>query len=90
MAQLFNVFNLPRHTESFWINEVTTNIWVWGAIVLSLVITFGVYLITPVAKVLSLEPISMQQLILVVLFAMGSLVLAQLLKRSKLYFLGKT
>ena len=90
MAQLFNIFNLPRHTESFWINEVTTNIWVWGAIVLSLVITFGVYLITPVAKALSLEPIFMQQLILIVLFALGSLVLAQLIKRSTLYFFDKT
>lgn len=90
MAQLFNVFNLPKHTESFCINEVTTNIWVWGAIVLSLGITFGAYLITPVAEALSLDPVSMHQLILVVLFALGSLVLAQLTKRSIKYCFGKT
>lgn len=89
IAQLFNVFNLPRHTDFFWINEVTTNIWVWGAIILSLGITFGAYLISPVAEALSLHPVSMYQLILVVLFALGSLFLAQFAKSLKKYFFDR-
>ena len=82
MAQLFNVFNLPRQTESFWVNEVTTNIWVWAAIVISLLLTFGVTLIAPISNVLSLGSISIYHLFLVIIFAMGSLVLAQIIKRS--------
>lgn len=85
VAQLLNVFNLPRHTASFWINDVTTNKWVWGAIVLSLGITFGSYLISPVADALSLKPIALRQLGLVGLFALGSLVVVQLIKRSISY-----
>lgn len=86
MAQLFNVFNLPRQTESFWVNEVTTNIWVWAAIVISLLLTFGVTLIAPISDVLSLESITIYQLFLVIIFAMGSLVLAQIIGRLMVFF----
>lgn len=81
LAQLFNVFNIPKHEESFFKNEVTKNRWVWGAIVLSILITYAAYLVTPVAEAISLLPISAEQLGLSVLFAIGSLVLAQLIKR---------
>jgi Ca2+-transporting ATPase len=33
-AQLLNIFNMPRRQLSFFKNEVTTNPWVWSAIVL--------------------------------------------------------
>ncbi len=81
LAQLFNVFNMPKLQESFFVNEVTKNPWVWGAIFLSLLITLGAYLIPLVARALSLETFSFQQLGITILFACGSLVLAQLLKR---------
>lgn len=45
LAQLFNVFNMPKYHESFFKNEVTRNLWVWGAIVLSLLISVAAYLI---------------------------------------------
>jgi Ca2+-transporting ATPase len=81
LAQLFNVFNMPKHQESFVANEVTRNKWVWGALVLSLLITLSAYLIPPVAEALSLETFSFELLGTTVLFALGSLVLAQLEKR---------
>jgi Ca2+-transporting ATPase len=81
LAQLFNVFNMPHHRESFFNNEVTKNIWVWGAILLSLLITLSAYLAPPIAKALSLLTLSFEQLGLTVLFALGSLVLVQLVKR---------
>ncbi|MFT4830782.1 MAG: Ca2+-transporting ATPase [Psychroserpens sp.] len=81
LAQLFNVFNIPKRQESFLANEVTKNPWVWGAIVLSLLITLGAYLVPPVAQALSLQTISLELLGTTVLFALGSLVLAQLVKR---------
>jgi len=81
LAQLFNVFNMPKRQESFFVNEVTRNLWVWGAIVLSVLITLVAYLIPPVAKALSLETFSFGLLGTTVLFAFGSLVLAQFIKR---------
>lgn len=81
LAQLFNVFNMPKQQESFFDNEVTRNKWVWGALVLSVVLTVGAYLIPPVATALSLQPYSFGLLGTTVLFALGSLVLAQLVKK---------
>ncbi|WP_019671511.1 cation-translocating P-type ATPase [Eudoraea adriatica] len=82
-AQLFNVFNMPKRKASFFKNEVTKNGWVWGAIALSVLITLGAYLAPPIAEALSLLPISPEQLGITVLFALGSIVLAQLVKRFR-------
>ncbi len=82
-AQLFNVFNMPKRKASFFKNEVTKNGWVWGAIALSALITMGAYLSPPIAEALSLLPISPEQFGITVLFAFGSIVLAQLVKRFR-------
>tara|TARA_B100000949_G_C14288205_1_gene455546 strand:+ start:4361 stop:6631 length:2271 start_codon:yes stop_codon:yes gene_type:complete len=86
LAQLLNVFNMPKSRESFFKNEVTANPWVWGALVLSLVIAFGVGFIAPAAEVLYLRPLSLDQLGIVVLFALGSLLGAQLIKYVGSFF----
>jgi len=83
LAQLFNVFNMPKRQESFVRNEVTKNPWVWGAIAVSIGITIAAYMIPPVAGALSLQTLSFEQVGIVVLFALASLVLAQVLKRFK-------
>ena len=70
------------HKVSFIKNDVTKNAWVWAAIALSLLITFAAYLVKPIADALSLLPISFEQFGLTVLFALGSLMLAQLMKWS--------
>jgi len=80
-AQLLNVFNLPKRHLSFFKNEVTTNPWVWAAIILCIMLTLSAYLITPVAKALSIVILSLNQLGIIVLFGFSSLVLAQLIKR---------
>ncbi|NNG09420.1 MAG: hypothetical protein HKM92_04565, partial [Arenibacter sp.] len=59
---------------------------VWGAIVVSLLITFGAYLIAPIAAALTLGTLTVVQVELSLLFAMSSLVLAQVLR---VVFYGK-
>lgn len=81
LAQLFNVFNMPKQQESFFINEVTRNKWVWGALILSVLVTVGAFLIPPIAAALSLQTFSFALLGTTVLFALGSLLLAQLVKK---------
>lgn len=81
LAQLLNVFNLPKNSESFFNNEVVKNRWVWGALVLSLAIIFVSYNIPIVKEVLSLVTLTLDQYVFVVIFALGSLVLTQIVKR---------
>ncbi len=80
-AQLLNVFNLPKRHVSFFKNEVTSNIWIWVAIVVCIVLTSIAYFTPPVAIALSLSPLTTHKLTTIILFGFGSLLLAQFIKR---------
>lgn len=55
-AQLWHVFNM-RSGASGWINNtIMKNKWVWGALVLCVVITLGAVYIPPIAVVLKVTP----------------------------------
>lgn len=81
LAQLLNVFNMPKQKQAFLINEVTKNPWIWAALAVSLIITMVVYSIPLAAKALSLEHFPLGLLGVTILFALGSLLLAQVIKR---------
>ncbi|MFC4632994.1 cation-translocating P-type ATPase [Dokdonia ponticola] len=81
LAQLLNVFNMSKTEVPFLSNEVIKNPWIWGAFVVSILITISVYLITPIANVLHLVDLSREQFGWVIVFALGSLGLAQIIKR---------
>ena len=80
-GQLLNVFNMPGRQASFFVNAVTRNPWVWGAIVLCILLTAIGFLVPILREALSLVPITWGQLGWVGLFGAGSLLLAQLVKR---------
>jgi Ca2+-transporting ATPase len=82
LAQLFNVFNMSKNEVPFFRNEVIKNPWVWGSIVLSIVITGGAYHLPIVADALFLTSLSLEQFGWVFVFAFGSLALAQIIKRT--------
>ena len=82
LAQLLNVFNMAESNVSFLNNEIIKNPWIWYAIVISLLITAGAYYVTPVAKALLLTGLTAEQFGLVFIFALGSIALAQLIKRA--------
>ena len=81
VAQLLNVFNMAERRVSFFKNEIIKNPWVWSAILISILITGSAYFIEPIANALVLISLSGEQFALVFIFAFGSMVLAQLLKR---------
>lgn len=83
-AQLLNVFNLPKRKRSFFINEVTTNPWIWSALLFTLIIVIAAYHIQVVAEVLNLVPLTGEQIITIGVFGIAGLVLAQILKRMGL------
>lgn len=84
VAQLLNVFNLPKRHRSFFNNEVTTNNWIWIALIFSLGIVIVVYHIPIISEVLSLVPLTATQLITIGIFALIGLGITQLLKRMGL------
>ncbi|MCJ7465931.1 MAG: cation-transporting P-type ATPase [Maribacter sp.] len=86
LAQLLNVFNIPKRTASFFRNEVTTNGWVWAALVLCTVLTLGAASVKPIAEALSLVHLSLHEYGLILLFAFGSLLVAQFVKRASGFF----
>jgi Ca2+-transporting ATPase len=88
-AQLFHVFNLTDGKASFFRNEITSNPYIWGAILISIGLTAAAYFITPVAAVLKLERIDWELLGFALLFSLGSLVLVQLVKGLLSYFAKK-
>ncbi len=81
LAQLLNVFNMPSRRESFFLNEVTSNAWVWAALLLCSLIVLISILIPPIADALSLVTLTYNHWIIIVLFGFGSLVLIQIIKR---------
>ena len=83
-AQLLNVFNMPKRYLSFFKNEVTLNPWIWYAMALCIFLTGAAYFTPPIAKALSLIPLSAYKFGLVILFGFGSLALTQIIKRLKL------
>ena len=83
LGQLLNVFNLPSNHISFFFNEVTRNKWVWGAIVLSILIVVIAYRIPFLNTMLSLVPLTVHQLGMAVVFGAIPVVLTQVIKRMK-------
>lgn len=81
LAQLFNVFNLPKRQVSFFFNEVTRNPWVWGAIGLCIALTALGYILSPLRTALTLVPLEWAHLGWVFIFAAGSLLITQIVKR---------
>ncbi|MBT8394179.1 MAG: cation-transporting P-type ATPase, partial [Bacteroidia bacterium] len=81
LAQLLNVFNVPHRKFSFFNNEVTTNLWIWGALALSVILLILAYEISILERVLSLVVLTSGQFIIVGLFGFSTLILSQFIKR---------
>ncbi|MGB5275303.1 MAG: cation-transporting P-type ATPase, partial [Flavobacteriaceae bacterium] len=70
LAQLLNLFNIPKSGGSFFKNEVTANPWVWAAIVLCAFLTFAASVIPVVAEALTLTHLTLSQYSYIALFAL--------------------
>ena len=81
LTQLVHVFNLPQRNQSFFVNQVTSNKYIWFAIVLCVVITFFAYYQPTVQQVLSLKEIKMKELLLIIPFGLAPVLIIQILKR---------
>ncbi|MEL6761535.1 MAG: cation-translocating P-type ATPase C-terminal domain-containing protein, partial [Myxococcota bacterium] len=64
-AQLWHVFTMRESSSPLLQNEVTENRWVWGALVLCCAILAAAYFVPGFARLLSLEALSLKEMLLV-------------------------
>lgn len=70
LIQLWHVFNLPSGRASFLSNEITRNRYVWYAVALCLLLTWGAFETGPVARVLHLEQLTASSIGLALVFSL--------------------
>lgn len=80
LAQLWHVFNMAHRESPLFINEVTRNGWVWGALLLCLGLLAAALYVPAFAAVLHLEPPNASGWVLIGFFGFLPLMLPLLLR----------
>ncbi len=78
-AQLWHVFNMRHPRARFFNNEITRNLWVWGALGLCIVLLALPPYIAPLARVLHLTPPTPEMWAVILGMSLAPLVLLQAL-----------
>jgi len=86
LSLLLHVFNVGDQQEPIFKTEIIRNIYVWLGIILSALFAVGVYFIPPARSILHLGEIKTFHLITIAAGASLSLVVIQVLKKSKLIY----
>ncbi|MES2395082.1 MAG: cation-translocating P-type ATPase [Bacteroidota bacterium] len=83
-CQLFHVFNMASAKTSFFKSEVFRNKYVWYALLFCALIIFSVFFIPQMSKALNVQTLHADDWLIVFVSATVSLLVIQLLKRTKL------
>jgi Ca2+-transporting ATPase len=83
-GQLGHVFNMRNNESGLFINEITGNRWVWGALVLCVILILGVLYIRPIADVIGLSRPDATSWLLIIVFSLAPLSLGQIFKLAGL------
>jgi len=86
LVQLWQVFNLPERSVSFFNNEVTSNKHVWGAILLCILIPFILYHFENAREILNLRSLGMENFLWILGFSIVPTLFIQALKKSKVLY----
>lgn len=82
-SQLLHVLNMGSHS-SFFKSEVIRSKYVWGAIILSLIILVGIYNIEPMRKVLTLYNMSINDWLISIGASIVSVIIIQVERKLKI------
>lgn len=83
-CQLFHVFNMASVKTSFTQSEVFRNKYVWYALALSGLIVLSVFFVPPAREALNVQPLKMEDWLVVIVSALISLLVIQFLKRTNI------
>jgi len=81
LSQLWHVLNLSSRKISFFNNEVTRNTFVWGALVLCLVILAVFYFVSPLNTYIDVKILSGNIWLIIAATSFAPVVLIQVFKR---------
>ena len=81
LSQLWHVLNLSSRKVSFFNNEVTTNHFVWAALLLCTLLIGGVYWIAPLKEILGIQTINGNAWLAILAISIAPVVFIQLFKR---------
>lgn len=83
-GQVFHVFNMRLEKSNLFINEITRNIHVWGAVVLCTIILLAAVFIPGLRSILSLKLIDKQSWLIVGYSSLAPLIIIQILSKFRL------
>lgn len=83
-CQLFHVFNMASVKTSFTKSEVFRNKYVWYALLTSGLIVLSVFFIPPAREALNIQPLKVDDWLVVIISASISLLVIQILKRTNI------
>jgi Ca2+-transporting ATPase len=79
-ARLWHVFNMREHASGFFRNEVTRNPFVWGALLLCIVLLLAAVYISPIATVLKVVDPGVEGWALILAVSLVPVVVGQIVK----------
>lgn len=82
-AQLWHVFNMRSKTSSIFSNTITSNPYVWGALILCIILIMGAVYIPAIAMVLKVVPPSATSWLIIIGMSLVPLVTGQIIKSLK-------
>jgi len=85
LAQLWHVFNMRQIHSNFFVNEITTNKYVWGALILCLGLVVAAVYSPGLSNVLDLTDPGFDGLVTIIGMSLVPLLLGQIMKGLKIY-----
>jgi len=77
LARTWHVFNMRGSVSGMWVNEVTRNVYVWGAVGISLTLLVAAPYVAPLATILGIRPPGMAGWSLILPLSLVPLAVAQ-------------
>ncbi|MEJ7912962.1 MAG: HAD-IC family P-type ATPase, partial [Chitinophagaceae bacterium] len=81
LAQLWHVLNLSSRKISFFTNEITRNLYIWGALLLCIIIIAVFYFVNPLNTSIGLQTLTASNWLIIVVTSIAPVFLIQLFKR---------
>ncbi len=80
LSQLWHVFNMRSGEEKIFNNEITQNKFIWGALLLCIVLVLGAVYIPSLARIIKVSPPDLTGWGIVIVFSLIPLILGQVFK----------
>lgn len=85
-SQMWHVFNMSSIKVSFFKNEITQNLYIWGALLICTICMASISFIEPLREVLAVKPLSPTLWLLILITSIIPVVIIQVVRRAIAHF----